>query len=349
MKAYQVVEWGRPPEFADVVKPVAGPGEVLVRMKGAGLCRSDLDIMDQPAGGEPYAHVLPAGFTLGHENAGVIEALGAGVTDLKEGDAVVVHHMQVCGFCDYCLHGHEQSCVTYTRKAVPITRGVGIDGGLAPFLKVARKEVLPIGDLDPVLVAPLTDAGVTAYRAIKSVAERLHPGTHAAVIGLGGLGAYGVQFLKILTQARIFALDVAPARLDLAHELGADHVIASDDRAAEQIMDLSGGRGADVIIDFVGTNATLATAAKVSRAQGRIILVGMEGGYLPMGWGSTASSCEFAISLGSKRADLREVCQLAADDRLRIDIERYAFDDVETAYANLRAGKLGGRAVVTFD
>lgn len=349
MKAFQIVEWGRPPEFVDVPVPHPGPGEVLIRMKGAGLCRSDLDMIDQTPGSEPYAAHVSAGYTLGHENAGIVEALGAGVTDLREGDAVVVHHMQVCGFCDFCMHGHEQSCTTFTRGPIPLTRGVGMDGGLAPFLVVPRHELLPIGNLDPVTVAPLTDAGVTAYRAVKSVLERLYPGTHAVVIGLGGLGVYGVQFLKLLSETRIFGVDVSPRRLELAKEYGVDYAIQSDERAAEKIMDLSGGRGVEAIIDFVGSNQTLALAAKVSRAQGRIVLVGMEGGFLPMGWGATATSCEFAISLGSKRADLREVAQLAADNKLRIDVERFHLDDVETAYARLREGSLSGRAVITFD
>lgn len=349
MPAYQIVEWGRRPEIVDVPVPVPGPGEVLVRMAGAGLCRSDLDIIDQAAGAEPYASVLDAGFTLGHENAGFVEAWGSGVHDLKEGDHVVVHHMQVCGFCDYCLHGHEQSCNTFARGSIPLTRGVGIDGGLARFLLVPRRELFPIGALDPVRVAPLTDAGVTSYRAVKTVTEKLFPGTHAVVIGLGGLGAYTLQFLKILSGARVLGVDVNAARIARAGEFGADMTFVFGDRTAEEIMDTTGGRGADVIIDNVGTDATLALAARISRPQGRIVLVGMEGGQLPVGWGRTATTCEFAISLGSKRSDLSEVSRLAAQGRLKIEIERFRFDEVETAYQRLREGTLNGRAVITFD
>lgn len=348
MPAYRIVEWGQKPEFVDVPVPMPGPGEVLVRMAGAGLCRSDLDIIDQAAGAEPYAAVLDPGFTLGHENAGYVEALGAGVTDLKEGEHVVVHHMQVCGFCDYCLHGHEQSCNTFARGSIPLTRGVGIDGGLARFLLVPRRELFPIGSLDPVQVAPLTDAGVTSYRAVKTVAEKLYPGSYAVVIGLGGLGAYTLQFLKILTGAQVIGVDVNPARLAKAADFGADLAIAAGPRATEEIMEATGGRGANVIIDNVGSDATLALAASISRAQGRIVLVGMEGGRLPVGWGCTATTCEFAISLGSKRSDLSEVSRLAAQGRLKIEIERFRFDEVETAYQRLRDGTLNGRAVITF-
>lgn len=345
MRAYRIVEWGRPPEFVDVPKPTAGPGEVVLQMKGAGLCRSDLDMME----GRPYADWLKPGYTLGHENAGVVHELGQGVTDLAEGDAVVVHHMQVCGHCDFCLDGTEQSCTTHSVGPLPITRGCGIDGGLAPYLVVPRKELLSIGATDPVSVAPLTDAGVTAYRAIKSVQDRLVPGSHALVIGVGGLGSFAVQFLRLLTGATIIAMDVGPDRLCHATDLGAQHILLSGPRAVEEIMDLTQGRGCEAIIDFVGTDGTLEAAARVSRPQGRIVLVGMELGTLKVGWGSMATSCEFAISLGSKRSDLREVCDLAARGLLRIDVERFAFDDVEVAYQNLREGKLSGRAVISFD
>lgn len=345
MKAYRLVEWGHAPVFEDVSKPVAGPGEVVLKMRGAGLCRSDLDMMAGP----PYSDWLNAGYTLGHENAGTVHELGSGVDDLKEGDAVVVHHMQVCGHCDFCLHGTEQSCTTHSIGPLPITRGAGIDGGLAEYMVVPRKELIGIGKTDPVTVAPLTDAGVTSYRAVKSVAERLVPGSHVVAIGIGGLGSFAVQFLKLLTGATIVAVDVGEARLRHAYDLGADYGVLSGPRAAEEIMDLTGGRGCEAIIDFVGSNQTLELAAKVSRAQGRIVLVGMELGTLAVGWGTMATSCEFAISLGSKRSDLVEVCDLATRGMLRIDVERFAFDEVETAYDRLRSGQLTGRAVITFD
>lgn len=345
MKAYRLVEWGHEPVFEDVPKPVAGPGEVVLKMRGAGLCRSDLDMMAGP----PYSDWLQAGYTLGHENAGTVHEFGEGVTDLKEGDAVVVHHMQVCGHCDFCLHGAEQSCTTNSIGPLPITRGAGIDGGLAEYLVVPRKELVGIGSTDPVTVAPLTDAGVTSYRAVKSVSERLVPGSHVLAIGIGGLGSFAIQFLKLLTGATIIAADVSEARLRHAKDLGADNCVLSGDRAAEEIMDLSGGRGCDAIIDFVGSDQTLALAAKVSRAQGRIVLVGMELGTLTVGWGTMATSCEFAISLGSKRADLVEVCDMASRGLLRIDIDRFDFNDVALAYDKLRKGELRGRAVIAFD
>ena len=348
MAAYQIVEWGRPAEFVDVEKPTPGPNEVLVRMKGAGLCRTDLDLMAAVPGSGPYTTALPSGFTLGHENAGTVESVGLGVTDLAEGSNVIVHHIHSCGNCAFCLGAVEQHCSTFARGAMSLTRGLGLDGGLAPYMLVPRRELLPIGRLDPVDVAPLTDAGVTAYHAVKTVLERLKPGTVATVIGVGGLGSYGIQLLQLLTEAQIFAIDTSPERLAVARSLGADYAILSGIRAAEEIMDLTHGRGSDVTLDFVGADATLATAARISRPQGRIVIVGIEGGSLNVGWGTLATSCEVAISMGSTRADLLEICALAERGRLKIDKELFAFEDVELAYDRLRNGQLAGRAVVTF-
>lgn len=349
MPAYQIVEWGRPAEFVDVEKPAPGPGEVLVRMKGAGLCRTDLDLMAALPGEDPYATVLPSRFTLGHENAGTVEALGVGVTDLEEGSNVVVHHIHSCGNCGFCLSAVEQHCSTFARGAMSLTRGLGLDGGLAPFMVVPRRELLAIGSLDPVDVAPLTDAGVTAYHAVKSVLDRLKPGSIVTVIGVGGLGSYGIQLLKLLTEAHIIAIDTVPERLAVARSYGADRAIQGGPRAAEEIMDLTHGRGSDAILDFVGADSTLATAARISRPQGRIVIVGIEGGSLKVGWGTLATSCEVAISMGSTRADLMEICRLAERGRLKIDKELFAFGDVEVAYDRLRSGQLAGRAVVTFE
>lgn len=345
MKAYRLVEWGKPAEFADVKKPSPGPTEILIKMRGAGLCRSDLDIM---AGGEPYAAHLPAGFTLGHENTGIVAGVGQSVSDLSEGDAVAVHHIHSCGYCAFCLKGIEPHCETYARGPINMTRGCGIDGGLAEYLLVNRHEVVSLGALDPVKVAPLTDAGVTAYHAVANALPKLTPGTTSLVIGIGGLGDYGVQLLKLLSSAKIIALDKSPDRLTLARLNGADLAIESNAQAYERIMDETGGRGADVVFDYVGTQATLELAAKVSRPQGRIVLIGLEGGEFTVGWGRIATSCEFVISLGSTRADLLAVCELAAQDKLKIESNLFEFNDVETAFDRLRNGDLKGRAVVAF-
>ncbi|KAI1466531.1 uncharacterized protein F4812DRAFT_434457 [Daldinia caldariorum] len=204
---------------------------------------------------------------------------------------------------------------------------------------------------DSVLYAPLTDAGATAYHAVQTVIQRLKPGTSAAIIGIGGLGTYAVEFVKLLSSARIFAVDNIEARLQTAREVGADEVVlftGDGTPAGEQIISQTGGRGVDAIVNLVGTADTLRLSAKISRPRGRIVLVGMQGGTLEVGWGLLATSCEFAISLGSTRQDLKEVCELARAGKLRIDIERFSFDELGEAYNALRAGTLAGRAVVVF-
>lgn len=345
MTAYQLVEWGKPAEFVDVEIPTPGSDEVLIKMKGAGLCRSDLDIMDCPQTGL-YASALPAGFTLGHENAGIVAQPGSAVKDLKEGDGVIVHHMHSCGYCPSCMEGLDISCRSYTAKSVPLTRGVGMDGGLAPYLVVPRRELIPLGKIDPIEAAPLTDAGVTSYRAIQTAIDRLKPGSTAVVIGIGGLGNYAIQLLKLLTPSRIIAVDVSPQRLQLARELGAHETIKASNTNVEEIMDRTGG--VDVVFDIVGNDSTLALAAAVTMPQSKIVLVGMEGGSLRVGWGLIAPNCQFMISNGSTRSDLYQICELAQHGLLRNDIERFSFDGVEHAYEKLRQGQLKGRAVVTF-
>ncbi|KAL7621693.1 hypothetical protein AAE478_009020 [Parahypoxylon ruwenzoriense] len=351
MKAFKLVQWGQSGQYVDVPKPEPGPGDVLIRMKAAGLCRSDLDMVDSLPGSAPYANSIDAGYILGHENAGFVEKVGSAVTDLRTGEGVVVHHMRHCGNCEYCTDGIEQHCEAFKRNAIGMTRGCGFDGGLAEYMLVPRTEVISIGNEDPVLYAPLTDAAVTAYHAIQTAVQRLKPGTSAALIGIGGLGTYGVQFVKLLSSARTFAIDNIQDRLRIAKDVGADETVLFEgdgSAASKEILSLTGGRGVDVIIDFVGGDDTLKFAAKISRPRGRIVLVGMQGGTLEVGWGLLATNCEFAISLGSTRQDLREVCELARSGKLRIDIQEFPFSDVQKAYDALRAGALTGRAVVVF-
>ncbi|KAK7978049.1 hypothetical protein PG988_005539 [Apiospora saccharicola] len=342
MKAFKLVQWGQPGQYVEIPKPKPGPNDVLIRMRAAGLCRSDLDMMDSQPGSQPYAASVDANYVLGHENAGYVAELGANVTDLAIGEAVVVHHMPHCGNCRPCTDGMENHCQAFKRGAI--------------FLVAPRTEVIPLGfDVDPVDYAPLTDAAVTAYHAVQTAVQRLKPGTSAAIIGIGGLGSYGVQLVKLLSAAQIYAVDTSEDRLEVAREVGADSTVLfrEDDhngkKSGDEIMELTQGRGVDVIIDFVGSSATLQLAARISRARGRIVLVGMHpGGSLEVGWARLATSCEFAISLGSTRQDLREVCDLARQGKLRIDVQKFGFDQIPEAYQKLRAGSLTGRAVIVF-
>ncbi|KAI1500275.1 GroES-like protein [Biscogniauxia marginata] len=351
MRAFKLVQWGQPCQYVNVPKPSPGPGGVLIRMKAAGLCRSDLDLIDSQPGSAPYANSLNEGYILGHENAGYIAEVGSAVVDLQVGEAVVVHHMRHYGNCEYCINGSEHHCETFRHNAVSMSRGIGSDGGLAEYLLAPRAEVISIGSEDPAIYVPLTDAAVTAYHAIQTTIQRLKPGTSVALISISGIGTYGVQFVKMLSSAHIIAVDTAGERLRVAKEVRADHVVLFGDDlrlAMDQVMSLSGGRGADVINDFVGSASTLKPAAEISRPQGRIVLVGMHGGTLEVDWGLISTGCEFAMSLGSTRQDLREVCSLVKQGKVRVDVQRSSFDQVQKAYDELRAGTLTGRAVIVF-
>ncbi|RVX75806.1 hypothetical protein B0A52_00162 [Exophiala mesophila] len=348
MRAFRLVEYGKPGQYCDVPIPKPQKGEVLIKMKAAGLCRSDLDMVDSEPGSDPYASAVDAPYTLGHENAGTIAVLGEGVEGLSVGEGVAVRHMPHCSHCEYCIRGVEQHCETYKRGAIEINRGTGWDGGLAEYMICPRDQLVSIGNQDPVQYAPLTDAGVTAYHAVGTVKHRLRPGSSAIVLGCGGLGSYALQFLKLLMGVRVYGCDVSDARLQIAKELGAKTFKAGP-QAVDEIMSETNGKGIDAIIDFVGSDESMDLAMKISRPQGRVVLVGMQMGTAPVGWNKIATSCEFAISLGSTRRDLEEVCYLASTGQLRIDVDPYTFDQVPKAYQDLRDGKLKGRAVIIFD
>jgi alcohol dehydrogenase, propanol-preferring len=337
MNAYRLLDWQKA-DFAEVEVPEPGPGEVRIRMAGVGLCHTDLHFLEAPAGAFPYD--LP--FTLGHENGGYVDALGPGVTGLAEGDAVVAAGVHSCGRCDLCLRGHDNYCPLGASG-----RGYGHDGGLADYLLVPARELVGLGTLDPVQAAPLTDAGATSYHAVKKVLPRLIPGSTAVVIGAGGLGGYAVQYLRLLSPARVIAVDVAPQRLEFAREVGAHETLPSDGSTAARLRELTSGAGAEAVFDFVGVDATMRLALGAARTLGSVAIVGAGGGTATIGWGTLALECEVWIPMGATIADLREVIALAEQGALRIEVETFPFEQTAEAYERFHAGQLRSRAVVT--
>src|SRR4051812_33012397 len=227
MKALRMTAWKHEPELLDVAEPEPGPGQVVVRIGGAGACHSDLHLLHDFEGG-----LLPWGppFTLGHENAGWVEAVGAGVSGLEVGQPVAVYGPWGCGRCRRCRTGMENYC-EHSFELPGAGGGLGFDGGMAPLMLVPDARFLvPLGDLDPVDAAPLTDAGLTPYHAVKRSLALLVPGTTAVVIGAGGLGHMAVQLLRALTPSTIIAVDQRKEALTTALEVGADHgVLAGPD------------------------------------------------------------------------------------------------------------------------
>ena len=343
MKALQLTQWQHDPELREVTQPDPGPGQVLVRVGGAGACHSDLHLIhDFPPGLMPW----DPPFTLGHENAGWIEALGPGVTGLEVGAAVAVYGPWGCGRCHRCLRGMENYCERQAEMAAA-SCGLGADGGMAQYLLVPNSRwVVPIGDLDPVLAAPLTDAGLTPYHAIARSKELLVPGSTALVIGAGGLGHMAVQILAATTAAEIIVVDRSADALALAGRVGAHHTVTAGDGAAEQVMDLTGGKGVDVTVDLVGADDTLALGAASTRSLGHLTIVGIAGGTLPVGFFSIGYEVSVATTYWGSLPELVEVLALAESGRIAPDVVRFDLAHAAEAYQQLAAGELSGRAVI---
>ena len=344
MRAYRLLDWQQP-GFADVPVPEPGAGQVLVRVAGVVLCHSDVLFLTSPSGLLPYD--VP--FTLGHEIAGWVDGVGDEVDDLSVGAAVAVACMSPCWECRWCRQGADNYCVNNWRG-----RGFGVDGGLASHVVVGRREVVPLGDLDPHLAAPLTDAGATSYHAVQRVRPKIDSAASvgqatAVVIGVGGLGGYAVQWLKLQTQARVIAVEAREERMDAARKLGADEVIAAGDGLSRRLREAVGDDGADAVFDFVGTDQTLNAALRNAAKLGSIALVGQGFGKGEVRYGQPAHDCDIFNPQGARISELHEVIGLARSGKVTIEVEQFAFDDVVDAYDRLQAGTLNGRAVVTVD
>lgn len=346
MRALRLQEWKSDPVLTEVPEPQPGPGQVVIRVGGAGACHSDLHLMREFSNGQ-----LPWGppFTLGHENAGWVHALGAGVGGLKEGQPVAVYGPWGCGGCPRCQLGMENYCEIPAGAPVPGGGGgLGADGGMAEFMLIpAARHLLPLPEgLDPVQAAPLTDAGLTPYHAIRRSWPKLPPGATAVVIGVGGLGHLAIQILKATTAAQVIAIDIRAEALEFARGCGADLTLAPGDTTAEQVRTATGGRGADVVIDFVGSTDTLALGAAATRMLGDLTIVGIAGGTLPVSFFSLPYEVSVQTTYWGSRPELAEVLDLAARGLLQPAVTTFTLDQALRAYKQLEARQLEGRAVV---
>lgn len=340
MKAVRFVAVGRPAEIVDVPKPRPGPGEVLIRIAGAGVCHSDLHVLDDGIG-------IDGPFTLGHENAGWIEELGAGVTGWREGQAVAVYGPWGCGVCHTCQTSAENYCERHA--SIPTYGGgLGSDGGMAEYMIVPSARLLvALGDLDPVAAAPLSDAALTPYHAIKTALPLLTPEASVLVLGVGGLGHMAVQLLRALTPARLIAGDIDDAKLAHARELGAEHTINTrDETAAEQIRDLVGGRGVAVALDFVGMQSTIDLAAGVVGRNSRVTVVGLGGGVVHYAANDPPYGTQVTVPYWGSRVELMEVIALAQSGRIKAQVETFRLEQANEVYQRLREGGIKGRAVL---
>ncbi len=324
----------------DVPAPRPAAGEVIVKIAGAGFCRSDVHII----GGE--IQILPKmPLTLGHENAGYVAAMGAGVTSVREGDPVAVFGGWGCGLCDYCVTGYDQLC------AAPEWVGLSKwDGGYAEYLRVPREKYLvKLSGLDPKLAAPLTDAALTPYRAVKKALPHLEPDHAVLVIGAGGLGQYGVKLLRLFSGAEIIVVDTSADKRRRSIDLGASTALdGADPQCIKAILDQTGG-GVSAAFDFVGSDASLATAVAATRTLGKVYQVGLAGGTARMKvLENTRFEVSFEATLWGTIKELREVVALVEDGRLALGDSEFApLEKINDVYARLKRGDVKGRVIMT--
>jgi len=335
MRAAQLVAYGQPLEIREVPVPEPRGENVLIRIAGSGLCHSDLHLM---SGEVPLISSFP--FTLGHENAGTVAAVGEGVRGFQIGDPVVV-------FGGWSTHsGLEQL------SEIPQWGGIGRSGGYADFLLVPTyRYLLPAEGLDLVEAAALTDAGLTPYRAVKKLVPAIYPGSTVVIIGTGGLGQFGIQYAKLLLPAgtTIVAVDVDPRKLEIARDLSADVVVNSrEEDPVQRIKELTAGEGAQGIVDFVGSDATMGQAYQSAGRLARVVIVGLAGGTLPFSI-AALNEAEVTTSIWGSIQELSEVLALARRGLLRSRIQRVRFEEINQAFDKLAQGQIEGRAVLTPD
>jgi propanol-preferring alcohol dehydrogenase len=340
MRAARLHKYGQPLVLEEIPAPRPGRGQVVVRVIGAGFCHSDIHVID---GDIPVLPRMP--LTLGHENAGIVHDVGEGVTTVREGDPVAVFGGWGCGRCDYCVTGSEQLC------EAPEWAGLSMhDGGYAEYLLVPHERYLvKLTRLDPSTAATLTDAALTPYHAITKALPFLQPDHFALVIGLGGLGQYGLKLLELLSGCPVIAVDVAESKLRLARELGAAHALnARDPQLPMHIRDLTRGHGVAAAFDFVGNEATLSLAVGATRSLGKVSQVGLAGGAARMKvLDNTRFEVLFEATLWGTIKELREVIALAESGQLTsIPIEVAPLDRINDVYARLKRGEVQGRAVI---
>ncbi|MEU5262926.1 NAD(P)-dependent alcohol dehydrogenase [Amycolatopsis sp. NPDC021455] len=333
--ALRLRAWGEPPTLTDLEVPEPTGSEVLVRVEAAGICHSDLHVLDAAPGALPYRPP----FTLGHEIAGQVVA-GTGV---EIGDRVAVHGPWGCGTCRRCTAGEDNYC---DRRAELAWAGAGLgrDGGMAGHVLVPHaRHLVPIGDLDATQAAPLTDAGLTPYHAVARL--RLAGDASVVVVGVGGLGHVAIQILRAITPARVIAVDVREDALALADRSGAHRTLLA--RADTETVLRRETGGADAVLDFVGSDPTLRLSAGVLRPGGDLVLVGSGGGKLTVTKpGPLPQGASVSLPFWGARRELTEVIALAGAGKIRVETELFPLAAAGEAFERLRAGRIQGRAVL---
>jgi NAD+-dependent secondary alcohol dehydrogenase Adh1 len=339
VKSVRLHQYEQRPVVEDTPEPhISDPLDVIVKIGGAGLCRTDLHIVEGQWADRSGVK-LP--YTLGHENAGWVQEVGSAVTNLAPGDTVILHPLVTCGLCRACRAGDDMHCIA---GRFP---GIDSDGGMADLLKTGARACVKLDpSLQPADVAALADAGLTAYHAVKKATPLLYPGTTAVVIGAGGLGHIGIQTLAALTPATIIVVDPSPAALDLARQLGAHHVVTAGGAQVDQVLELTGGNGAEVVVDFVGERGAQADAWRMTRRAGSHFVVGYGSSVNVETIDIISTERKIIGNLVGTYNDLAELMVLAAQGKVALHTRIYPLDEVNTAMDDLDGGRLQGRGIL---
>jgi NAD+-dependent secondary alcohol dehydrogenase Adh1 len=339
MRAVRLHGYHEQPIVEEVPEPrIKGPLDVIVRIGGAGVCRTDLHIIEGQWA-EAMGPTLP--YTIGHENAGWVHEIGSAVTNVAVGDTVILHPTPTCGLCPACRAGQDMHCIN---GSFP---GLDSDGGMAELLLTSARACVKLDpSTRPEDVAALADAGITAYHAVRKAIPLLYPGTTCAVIGAGGLGHIGIQCLAALTATNIIVVDRNPDALKLAGELGAQHTVLADGSQVQAVKDLTGGAGAEVVLDFVAEQGAENDGFAMTRAGGSYYVIGY-GGTLVIPTLDVISTERNVIgNIVGTYNELAELMVLAEAGKVTLHTRTYPLDAAQDALRDLDAGQVRGRAIL---
>jgi NAD+-dependent secondary alcohol dehydrogenase Adh1 len=339
VKAVRLHEFHQPPVVDDIAEPtIGGPLDVIIKIGGAGVCRTDLHIME---GQWDAAMHTPLPYVLGHENAGWVHEIGPGVTNVAVGDTVILHPLVTCGLCRACRAGDDMHCIN---SAFP---GLSRDGGMAEYLLTSARACIKLDPAtQPKDVAALADAGITAYHAVRKAIPLLYPGTTCVVIGAGGLGHIGIQCLAALTATTVIVVDQNPDALKLAEQLGANHTVVADGGQVSAVQDLTGGAGANVVLDFVAERGAENDGWNMTGSTGSYFVIGYGGElHIPTLDIITTERNIIGNIVGTYN-DLAELMVLAEAGKVTLHTRTYPLEAAPDAIADLDAGRVRGRAIL---
>jgi NAD+-dependent secondary alcohol dehydrogenase Adh1 len=339
MKAVRVHEYGKPPSIDDVPEPtISGPLDILVKIDAAGVCRTDLHIIEGQWASRSGVK-LP--YILGHENAGTVVDVGSGVTTLERGDTVILHPNITCGLCPACRRGDDVHC---ENKGFP---GIDRDGGMAEYLRTSARSAVKLGDgVLPMHVAALADAGLTAHHAVRKAVPLLPATARAVLIGMGGLGHIGLQCVLALTGAEVIVLDRSEEALHKAEVLGAHRRIRYDDDAVAAVLDATDGKGAEVVFDFVGEHGTEAAGIAMTRDGGSYFVIGYGGKVEVETLEIISREINVMGNLVGSYTDLCELMALTERGQVKLSTKTYPLTGALDALSDLDGGRLPGTRAI---